>query len=67
MSEPTQMWMQHKEHGGIAWLPDMPYWRNLGWEPSDTPPPEPDLTRDPEPAPPAEATTRSASQEKAEE
>jgi hypothetical protein len=39
------IWMQHGEHGGRAQLPDIPYWRARGWEPTDGPPPEPDLTR----------------------
>lgn len=43
------MWMKHAEHGGIANLPDLPFWRAQGWEPADGPPPEPDLTRDPLP------------------
>ena len=43
------IWMEHGEHGGRAQLPDIPYWRAAGWEPCDGPPPEPDLTRDPEP------------------
>jgi hypothetical protein len=52
------IWMEHGEHGGRAQLPDIPYWRARGWEPCDGPPPEPDLTRDPEPdAEPAQETT----------
>jgi len=43
------MWMKHKDHEGIADLPDLPYWRAQGWEPADGPPPEPDLLHDPEP------------------
>lgn len=39
--------MKHADHGGIADLPDLPYWRNRGWEPADGPPPEPDLLHDP--------------------
>lgn len=49
------LWMEHEEHGGRAVLPDIPYWRAIGWHPCDGPPPEVDLTRDentvrPEPA-----------------
>jgi hypothetical protein len=43
------MWMKHAEHGGVADLPDMPYWRSNGWEPTDERPTEPDLLHDPEP------------------
>lgn len=45
------MWMKHSEHGDIADLPDLPYWRNRGWEPTDERPAEPDLLHDPEPDP----------------
>lgn len=45
----AHVWMEHVEHGGRAQLPDIPYWRAQGWEPCDGPPPEPDLTKDPEP------------------
>lgn len=45
----AHIWMEHAEHRGRAQLPDMPYWRNLGWAPCDGPPPEADLTREPEP------------------
>lgn len=48
-------WMQHEEHEGYAQLPDIPYWRAMGWNPSD-PPPEPDLLRD-KPVEPAPQTT----------
>lgn len=52
-------WMKHAEHGGIADLPDLPYWRAAGWEPTDERPTEPDRLRDPEPPPaePAHDTT----------
>lgn len=54
-------WMKHAEHGGIADLPDLEYWRAQGWEPTDGPPPEPSTLRDPEPeAPAAEAPGLSA-------
>lgn len=43
--------MKHAETGGIADLPDLPYWRGNGWEPTDERPPEPDLLHDPEPDP----------------
>lgn len=46
------MWMKHAVHGGIADLPDIEYWRAQGWEPTDGPPPEPDLLRDPGVEPP---------------
>lgn len=49
------IWMRHTEHGGIAELPDLPYWRAIGWEPTDERPPEPDLLRDPPPEAPPEA------------
>lgn len=56
------IWMEHRDHGGRAFLPDIPYWRGAGWEPCDGPPPEPDLTRDPppepEPEPPAKSATK---------
>jgi hypothetical protein len=55
------MWMKHAEHGGIADLPDILWWRAQGWEPTDGPPPELDLTKDPE-APVAEAPGLSAAQ-----
>lgn len=45
-------WMKHAEHGGIADLPDLPYWRAAGWEPTDERPVEPDLLRDPPPEAP---------------
>jgi hypothetical protein len=59
MSHP---WMRHAEHGGYAQLPDIPYWRALGWEPSDAPPPPPDPTLVeyvPLPAPETEPTSDS--------
>lgn len=43
------IWMEHNITHGRALLPDLPYWRTIGWEPCDGPPPEPDLTRDPDP------------------
>jgi hypothetical protein len=48
------MWMKHAEHDGIADLPDLPFWRAQGWEPTDGPPPEPDTLRDPGVEPPTE-------------
>jgi hypothetical protein len=42
-------WMEHEETGLRAQLPDIGYWRGNGWHPCDGPPPEPSLTRDPEP------------------
>lgn len=45
----SHIWMEHGEHGGRAQLPDIPYWRARGWEPTDGPPLEPDLTQDPLP------------------
>lgn len=52
------IWMEHNITHGRAQLPDLPYWRAMGWEPCDGPPPEHDFTRDPpveetEPARPA--------------
>lgn len=44
--------MKHADHEGIADLPDLPYWRNRGWEPADGPPAEPDLLHDPAPETP---------------
>jgi hypothetical protein len=41
-------WMEHEETGHRAQLPDIGYWRGAGWHPCDGPPPEPNLTRDPE-------------------
>lgn len=41
------MWMKHAEHGGVADLPDLEYWRANGWEPAAGPPPEPDVLHDP--------------------
>lgn len=48
------MWMKHAQTGGIADLPDLEYWRAMGWEPTDERPPEPDLLRDPPTEAPAE-------------
>ena len=48
------MWMKHTETQGIADLPDIPYWRGHGWEPTDERPPEPDTLRDPGVEPPTE-------------
>jgi hypothetical protein len=65
MNTSEHPWMEHDKTGHRAQLPDLPYWRANGWSPCDGPPPEPDLTRNPdsEPdAPPAEG--RSASQPK---
>lgn len=65
------MWMKNAETGGVADLPDLPYWRAQGWEPTDGPPPEPSTLRDPLPhadpvetteAPDAEAPGLSAAQ-----
>lgn len=46
-------WMKHAETDGIADLPDLPYWRARGWEPTDERPAEPDTLHDPpeDPAP----------------
>jgi len=59
-------WMKHAESGGVADLPDLPYWRAVGWEPTDERPPEPNLLRDPAPpeAPAAEAPGLSAAKTK---
>lgn len=46
-----RIWMQHTETGGLAELPDLPYWRGAGWKPTDERPAEPDLLRDPQPEP----------------
>lgn len=43
------IWMRHAETGGLAELPDIPYWRGAGWEPTDERPEEPDLLSDPLP------------------
>lgn len=48
--------MKHAEHGGIADLPDIPYWRGHGWEPTDESLPEPDTLRDPGVEPPPTET-----------
>jgi hypothetical protein len=54
----AHIWMEHAETGNRAELPDLPYWRARGWAPTDGPPPEPDLTRDPLPhAEPVEELT----------
>jgi hypothetical protein len=45
--------MKHTEHGGLADLPESPYWLAQGWEPTDERPVEPDLLRDPPPVLPA--------------
>lgn len=45
-------WMKHAAHQGLADLPDEPYWRAQGWEPTDERPPEPDLYSDPPTAEP---------------
>lgn len=50
--------MKHTEHGGLADLPESPYWLAQGWEPTDERPAEPDLLRDPPPA--AEPATTEA-------
>jgi hypothetical protein len=42
-------WMKHAETGGFADLPELPYWRAQGWDPTDERPPEPDTLRDPQP------------------
>lgn len=52
-------WMKHAEHGGIANLPDIPYWRENGWEPTDERPAESNPLRDP-PEVVAEAETTEA-------
>jgi hypothetical protein len=64
------IWMRHDATGGHAQLPDLPYWRGQGWNPSD-PPPADDTLRDPAPAPapeaPAATTKPAATQAKPEE
>lgn len=50
-------WMKHAETGGLADLPDIPFWRGAGWEPTDERPPEPDPYTDP---PSADAETTEA-------
>lgn len=63
-------WMRHAETGNLADLPDLPYWRGNGWEPTDERPPELDTLRDPLPhadpepteAPDAEAPGLSAAE-----
>lgn len=40
--------MENTETGGRALLPDVLYWRNKGWQPTDGPPEEPDLLHDPQ-------------------
>lgn len=53
-------WMEHEETGHRAQLPDEPYWRAQGWNPVDSPPPEPFLLRDPpDEEPAADAKTPS--------
>jgi hypothetical protein len=42
-------WMKHAETGLLANLPDVPYWRAVGWEPTDERPQEIDTLRDPLP------------------
>lgn len=46
-------WMEHSETGHRSQLPDLPYWRAMGWTPVDGPHPEPDLTHEPSEAPPS--------------
>lgn len=41
-------WMEHEQTGHRAQLPDLPYWRENGWNPVDGPHPEPDTLHDPE-------------------
>jgi len=53
------IWMEHNITHGRALLPDLPYWKAIGWEPCDGPPPEPDLTRDPQPEPEPEVKQES--------
>jgi hypothetical protein len=45
-------WMKHAETGLLADLPDLPYWRAVGWEPTDERPQEIDTLRDPLPPEP---------------
>lgn len=42
--------MRHAETGGLADIPDLPYWRAAGWQPTDERPVEPDRLSDPVPA-----------------
>jgi hypothetical protein len=61
--------MKHAGHGGLADLPESPYWLAQGWEPTDERPAEPDLLRDPPPEPelpeaPAETPGLSAAETK---
>jgi hypothetical protein len=42
-------WMKHSGHGGLADLPETPFWLANGWEPTDERPAEPDPYRDPPP------------------
>ncbi len=60
------IWMRHAETGNVAELPDLPYWRGAGWEPTDERPPELDLLRDPAPpeAPAADTPGLSAAKTK---
>lgn len=62
------IWMQHDATGNHAQLPDLPYWRGRGWNPSD-PPPADDLLHDPtpEPAPEVPVTKTAAKPAKPEE
>jgi hypothetical protein len=48
--------MKHAGHGGLADLPESPYWLAQGWEPTDERPAEPDLLRDPPSAAEPETT-----------
>lgn len=40
-------WMKHAVTGNVADVPDLPYWRGAGWDPTDERPPELDTLRDP--------------------
>lgn len=44
-------WMEHDKTGHRAQLPDLPYWRAMGWSLVDGPHPENDYLHDPEPEP----------------
>jgi hypothetical protein len=47
-------WMKHGDTGLLADLPDLPYWRAVGWEPTDERPQEIDTLRDPLPPDPGD-------------
>jgi len=78
MTQSVNPWMEHAETGHRAQLPDDPYWRGVGWNPCDGPPPEVDTLHDPdlhdqapepepEPEPAAKPTKSAAKPAKSEE